>query len=97
MEVERLLHVHKLDAARAFARANRIDRVVLGGAEGDWLTLVTTGKSWQDVVAALDEATTENGCMHIIPGGHMEPIVHFKRRDWQICDEEVDTEGDDEK
>ncbi len=36
---------------------------------------------------ALDEATPENGCMHIIPGSHRQgPVVHFKRRDWQICD-----------
>ena len=34
LEVERLLHVHKLEAAKAFARANRVDRVVLGGAVG---------------------------------------------------------------
>ncbi|MBI3971658.1 MAG: phytanoyl-CoA dioxygenase family protein [Chloroflexi bacterium] len=39
---------------------------------------------------ALDEATPENGCMHIIPGSHRDgPVVHFKRRDWQICDEHV--------
>jgi phytanoyl-CoA hydroxylase len=39
---------------------------------------------------ALDEATPENGCMHIIPGSHRQgPIVHFKRRDWQICDTDV--------
>ena len=42
---------------------------------------------------ALDEALPENGCMHIIPGGHTAPIVHFKRRDWQICDDHVDTGG----
>ena len=48
------VHTHKLDAARAFARANRLDRVVLGG-EGAWLGVVTTGKSWLDVIAALDE------------------------------------------
>ena len=36
---------------------------------------------------ALDEATVENGCMQILPGRHKEgPIVHFQRRDWQICD-----------
>jgi phytanoyl-CoA hydroxylase len=39
---------------------------------------------------ALDEATTENGCMIMIPGSHRQgPVVHFKRRDWQICDTQV--------
>ncbi|MBC8040037.1 MAG: phytanoyl-CoA dioxygenase family protein [Opitutaceae bacterium] len=38
------------------------------------------------VWTALDEATVENGCMQLLPGLHREPIVHFKRRDWQICD-----------
>lgn len=39
---------------------------------------------------ALDEATPENGCMHVIPGSHREgPVVHFRRRDWQICDTDV--------
>ena len=51
---EERVHVHKLEAARAFARANRLDRVVLGG-EGAWLGVVTTGKSWLDVIAALDD------------------------------------------
>ena len=38
---------------------------------------------------ALDEATVENGCMHIRPQGHHQgPIAHFKRRDWQLCDSE---------
>jgi phytanoyl-CoA hydroxylase len=36
---------------------------------------------------ALDEATTENGCMVIYPSSHRAgPVVHFSRRDWQICD-----------
>ena len=39
---------------------------------------------------ALDEATVENGCMQILPGRHREgPIIHFQRRDWQICDNEI--------
>ena len=39
---------------------------------------------------ALDEALVENGCMHVIPGTHREgPVVHFQRRDWQICDTDV--------
>lgn len=33
----------------------------------------------------------ENGCMHMLKGGHHKgPRLHFKRRDWQICDEDVD-------
>lgn len=36
---------------------------------------------------ALDEATIENGCMIVLPGSHLQgPMVHFRRRDWQICD-----------
>ncbi len=39
---------------------------------------------------ALDPATVANGCMHVQPQGHRKgPVVHFKRRDWQICDTEV--------
>ncbi len=44
---------------------------------------------------ALEEATAENGCMHVIPGSHNEgPVVHFSRRDWQICDTDVQTDKD---
>jgi phytanoyl-CoA hydroxylase len=39
---------------------------------------------------ALDETTFDNGCLHVIPGSHREgPVVHFRRRDWQICDADV--------
>ena len=39
---------------------------------------------------ALQEADHENGCMHVIPGSHLEgPVVHFNVRDWQICDTDV--------
>ena len=45
------------------------------------------------VWVALDEATTENGCMIINPGSHRQgPMIHFKRRDWQICDTQVNNE-----
>lgn len=44
----------KLEAAKAFARANRLDRVVLG-AERPRLGIVTIGKSYLDVRQALDE------------------------------------------
>lgn len=39
---------------------------------------------------ALDRATPANGCMHVLDGGHRDgAIIHFKRRDWQICDTQV--------
>jgi phytanoyl-CoA hydroxylase len=42
---------------------------------------------------ALDEATTDNGCMVVIPGSHRQgPVIHFKRRDWQICDTQVNNQ-----
>ncbi len=44
---------------------------------------------------ALDEAKPENGCMHVKPGTHKEgPVVHFERRDWQICDAHLDLTRD---
>ena len=43
---------------------------------------------------ALDRAVVENGAMHVIPGSHRDgPVVHFTRRDFQICDADVTTGG----
>ena len=41
----------KLDAVRAFARANPLDRRILG--DGGWLRIVTTGKAHLDLMEAL--------------------------------------------
>lgn len=39
---------------------------------------------------ALDAATVENGCMHVLAGGHRDGArPHFQHRDWQICDAEM--------
>lgn len=39
---------------------------------------------------ALDEALPENGCMMVIPGSHHDgPVPHWARRDWQICDTDM--------
>lgn len=36
---------------------------------------------------AIDAATLENGCMHVLDGGHASgPRPHFAIRDWQLCD-----------
>lgn len=48
------------------------------------------------VWVALDEATIDNGCMHVIPGSHKNgPTPHYAVRDWQICDTSVDVHKDE--
>ena len=47
---------------------------------------IPTDEKCIGVWIALDEATIENGCMHIMPHRYGSPILHFQRRDWQICD-----------
>lgn len=41
------------------------------------------------VWVALDEATPDNGCMHLLPELGRVPHLHFQRRDWQICDSQI--------
>jgi phytanoyl-CoA hydroxylase len=44
---------------------------------------------------ALDEATVENGCMHVIPGSHLEGgKAHYHDRDCQLPDDIVTVEKD---
>jgi indolepyruvate ferredoxin oxidoreductase len=52
---ERRLHVHKRFAAAAFARANRLDSIVLSGGKSPRIGVVSTGKSYLDTRQALDE------------------------------------------
>ncbi|MFC3068794.1 indolepyruvate ferredoxin oxidoreductase family protein [Phenylobacterium soli] len=52
LDKERRLRTHKLPAALAFARANRIDRVMLGSARPR-LGIVCHGQAYKDVVEAF--------------------------------------------
>ena len=52
VEQERRQQRHRLPAAQAYARANRLDREVLRGA-GAKLGIVAAGKAWLDVEEAL--------------------------------------------
>jgi indolepyruvate ferredoxin oxidoreductase len=54
LEQEYRLHKYKLCAALAFARANRLDRIVLDSPHPRF-GIVTTGKSYLDVRQALDD------------------------------------------
>ena len=53
-EQEVRLHEHKLEAVRAFCRANRLDRAVMDNPNAS-IGIVTTGKSYLDVRQALDD------------------------------------------
>lgn len=66
-----------------------------GGREKPWhqdraYFNVPEGPPVIGVWIALDEATADNGCMFIMPGKHREPMIHFHRRDWQICDTTIE-------
>ncbi|MBL8672947.1 MAG: indolepyruvate ferredoxin oxidoreductase family protein [Alphaproteobacteria bacterium] len=50
---EARLYGHKLPAAQAFARANRIDRVTFGSAPGARLGILVSGKTYLDALEAL--------------------------------------------
>jgi indolepyruvate ferredoxin oxidoreductase len=54
LDQEMRLHRYKLEAVRAFARANRLDRVVIDSTKPRY-GIVTTGKSYLDVCQALDD------------------------------------------
>ncbi|NVK44429.1 MAG: indolepyruvate ferredoxin oxidoreductase family protein [Oceanospirillaceae bacterium] len=54
LQQEERLHRYKLEAAKAFCRANRLDRVVLDSSDARF-GIITTGKSYLDVQQALTD------------------------------------------
>lgn len=52
-EQERRLHRYKLDAARAYARANHLDGIRWQGGKKPSIGIISTGKSWMDTQTAL--------------------------------------------
>ena len=52
---EERLHMHKLAAVKAFARANGLNRIVMRGGEKPTLGIVAAGKAYLDVRQALDD------------------------------------------
>lgn len=71
------------------------------GIEKPWHQDMAYGNfSYTKMVAgvwiALDEATLDNGCMHVIPRSHMSgPVPHYAVRDWQLCDTVVEVRKDE--
>jgi indolepyruvate ferredoxin oxidoreductase len=63
---EERLHVHKLPAVLAFARANGVNRIVFDGGKAPKLGIVSAGKAWLDVRQALEElGIDEDGAARI--------------------------------
>ncbi|MBS0242510.1 MAG: indolepyruvate ferredoxin oxidoreductase family protein [Proteobacteria bacterium] len=55
LDKEARLHDFKRPAILAFARANKLDRIVMSGGAAPKIGIITTGKSYLDVRAALDD------------------------------------------
>ncbi|MBL8575378.1 MAG: indolepyruvate ferredoxin oxidoreductase family protein [Hyphomicrobiaceae bacterium] len=55
LAMEERLHRHKLPAVLAFLAANGLDRIVVHGGAAARVGVVSVGKSWLDVLQALDE------------------------------------------
>jgi indolepyruvate ferredoxin oxidoreductase len=68
LELEERLVEFKLPAALAYARANRLDRNIFGRPDGEpaALGIVTTGKSWLDVMQALADLGIDEPTAHRI-------------------------------
>ena len=78
LEQELRLHRYKLEAARAFARANELDRVILDAPHAK-LGVVTCGKSYMDVRQALqylgiDEAEAKRLGLRLYKVGMTFPL-----------------------
>ncbi len=77
VQEKRVLH-HRLYAALAYARANKLNRVVLDSPKAR-LGIITTGKSYLDVMQALDdlgidEATASDIGLRIFKVGMVWPL-----------------------
>ncbi len=55
LDKEARLHDYKRPAVLAFARANKLDRIVMSGGAAPRIGIITTGKSYLDVRAGLDD------------------------------------------
>ncbi|QIL80420.1 indolepyruvate ferredoxin oxidoreductase family protein [Diaphorobacter sp. HDW4A] len=80
---------YKLDAARAFARANRIDQVAFGAREGARIGIITSGKSWLDLRQALadlgiDEAHARQMGLAVYKVGMVWPLEPIGLREFAL-------------
>ena len=65
LEQEARLYERKLEAVKAFCRANRLDRTVWGSNRA-WLGIATTGKSYLDVRQAFEDLGIDEAAAHAL-------------------------------
>ncbi|MBW8810562.1 MAG: indolepyruvate ferredoxin oxidoreductase family protein, partial [Lysobacter sp.] len=86
MDQEMRLHQYAVKAAQAFARANKIDRIVIDSPNAR-LGIITTGKSYLDVLQALeylglDEATCRDLGIRVYKVGMTWPLEPIGMREF---------------
>ena len=78
LQQEQEIHDARLDAALAFARANRINEIALPTADA-WLGIIAAGKTWYDLrgallEAGLDDAALEHAGIRLLKLGMIFPL-----------------------
>ena len=78
LQQEKQIHEERLDAALAFARANRINEIVVSTDE-DWLGIIAAGKTWYDLRGALldiglDDSALRRAGIRLLKLGMIYPI-----------------------
>ncbi len=78
LQQEKEIHDERLDAALAFARANRINEIALP-TEDAWLGIIAAGKTWYDLRGALhdiglDDEALERAGIRLLKLGMIYPL-----------------------
>ncbi len=93
LQQERELHDERLEAALAFARANRVNEIALGTGDA-WLGIVAAGKTWYDLRGALrdiglDDADLERAGIRLLKLGMIYPLEPGILREFAAGLEEI--------
>ena len=78
LQQEKEIHDERLDAALAFARANRINEIAVSTPD-DWLGIIAAGKTWYDLRGALldiglDDEALQRAGIRLLKLGMIFPL-----------------------